>query len=93
MKSYIVSQVTLYTYVHFNVMYIHMCKVFLDKLSLTQIVTIETMLGEEKEQADCAQNGDCEEYFLPFDRLTLLCCERLAVIQYGVKFNGSQHIT
>lgn len=53
-------------------------------LSLTQIVTIETMLGEEKEQADCAQNGDCEEYFLPFDRLTLLCSERLAIIQYSV---------
>lgn len=51
---------------------------------LTQIVTIETMLGEEKQQADCAQNGDCKKYFLPFDRLTLLYSERLASIQYTV---------
>lgn len=51
---------------------------------LTQIVTIETMLGEEKQQADSAQNGDCKKYFLPFDRLTLLYSERLASIQYTV---------
>lgn len=58
----------------------------------TQIVTIETMLGKEEQQADGTQNGDCEKYFLPFDRLTLLCIERLAGIQYAIQFNRSEHI-
>lgn len=60
--------------------------------SHTQIVTIETMLGKEEQQADGTQNGDCEKYFLPFDRLTLLCIERLAGIQYAIQFNRSEHI-
>lgn len=62
------------------------------EFSHTQIVTIETMLGKEEQQTDGTQNGDCEKYFLPFDRLTLLCIERLAGIQYAIQFNRSEHI-